>query len=1208
MELLIKYLLAVVITTSVVDVLALTDYAIFMVANNMSVSSFACKDNSTDCYKVTIDKLRQQFDESKSSLRNELIFQSGIHVWNYPRYSVLGRGVTQSLIINGQINTTIMCATEKSRIDLKAATNVSISSLHFKNCKHIKVNHANDLIVKIMNCKFLSSDITIAAGEKNTLNATIKDFYANTSSLTFGKTRWINIVGHSSSAVSITCVYSPFQIIMAPSGKVKLHNLHLQDCYHITFNWKAKNASVEVVKSFFINSCLKFEPHLTNSGSDTIKIEFRKTVIEWCSCDSVLLFNKPKMNVFVLFNEVNMTDSDSVFLKLSRTESSLSTYAIKIMGRNFFAGNKNFILHAENSKINFVDVELNFSGNIVDKSIIQGAPIYVINSTLEFEDSYVLLHLNQGQLCGGIVAEATQIVFKDNVTMTFSSNKGLNGGALSLYTGSRLTFKASLSNISLFYDNNTAQVGGAIYVEDSGYSSVESIFILECEATRVKLIFGDKNVATFSGNQIYGGWIDWFTNITTSIHKNHIEVVEEFLEFQSQSNEEVSSHPIRICLCVNGKPDCNIINHILEIYGCGLTLEIVGVGQRYTPVVSHVQASLLYGSLSSEAEQSKVEPKVAVIQSACTTVYYKITSQYSRETLTLKPYLLYLYHIIRNSPNLPMVGDWYNLFQQLSIELKINPCPLGFINSINCSCGCLPSILKSNLHCNMRDYTIHRSEKQWVGVTYDHNIANEYPGVIAHQYCPFDYCSADNKSLLIHLENQDEQCAFNRRGILCGECKKNLSRVLGTSNCKKCSNTYTLVIIVSFLISGLLLVIILTVLDLTVSVGTINGLTFYANIIRAQHTTFFTKDASNSFLSKFIAWLNLDQGMELCFYDGLDSHAITGLQYFYPLYIWSIAAALIVLSHYSRRFSKLVSGKNSLQVLATLFLISYTRLLRVMIEVISFTRITYPDGYVKTVWLVNGNVEFFTGRHIPLVLVTIMFVLLSLPYTFTLLTIQFLYKLSHYRVMFWVHRLKPFFDAYTGPYKAHHRYWTGLLLICRIALLITFSVNQSNNISINLLAIITVSVLLLGWLSSANWVYESPLNNFLEIIFLTNLGLTSAVVSFNMYNKESRSTTIYISSGIAFVILFCIILYHIQRRLVLTKFGSNLKIKIVSLRRGTKFDTITDNNIVVNSSESSHSLTGHAEVMSTVIDLNESCQSKFSFNQSSELKEPLLNN
>ena len=186
-------------------------------------------------------------------------------------------------------------------------------------------------------------------------------------------------------------------------------------------------------------------------------------------------------------------------------------------------------------------------------------------------------------------------------------------------------------------------------------------------------------------------------------------------------------------------------------------------------------------------------------------------------------------------------------------------------------------------------------------------------------------------------------------------------------------------IIPGFLIIGLLLVIFLTVLNLTVSAGTISGLIFYANIFRAQHATFFTPDISDSFLSKFIIWLNLDQGIEACLYDGLDVYANTWLRFLFPLYIWLIAAALIVSSHYSSCVSKLV-GSNAVQVLATLFLVSYAKVLRLIIDVISFTTITNPDGHKKAAWLIDGNIDLLHGKHIPLVLVTVIFILLSLPY------------------------------------------------------------------------------------------------------------------------------------------------------------------------------------------------------------------------------------
>ena len=94
---------------------------------------------------------------------------------------------------------------------------------------------------------------------------------------------------------------------------------------------------------------------------------------------------------------------------------------------------------------------------------------------IEFEDSTVLFYHNQGSLSGGIVADATQIYFKNNVTTNFYDNRGSNGGALSLYSESRLHFNASsFSNIVLYFNNNVAQLGGAIYVDDRRYENIES--------------------------------------------------------------------------------------------------------------------------------------------------------------------------------------------------------------------------------------------------------------------------------------------------------------------------------------------------------------------------------------------------------------------------------------------------------------------------------------------------------------------------------------------------------------------------------------------------------------------------------------------------------------------------------------------------------------------------------------------------------------
>ena len=183
----------------------------------------------------------------------------------------------------------------------------------------------------------------------------------------------------------------------------------------------------------------------------------------------------------------------------------------------------------------------------------------------------------------------------------------------------------------------------------------------------------------------------------------------------------------------------------------------------------------------------------------------------------------------------------------------------------------------------------------------------------------------------------DQQCNDNHAGILCGACSNNFSYVLGTSKCKQCTKPWIASIIPLVAVAGIALVVGLMFLNLTVTVGTINGLIFYANIVRANNSLFFLQSISKSILSMFIAWLNLDLGIEMmCFYNGLDAYSKTWFQFLFPLYIWFILSAIIVVSHYSSHISRLV-GNNAVQVLATLFLLSHAKLLRIIITAFSST-------------------------------------------------------------------------------------------------------------------------------------------------------------------------------------------------------------------------------------------------------------------------------
>ena len=335
-----------------------------------------------------------------------------------------------------------------------------------------------------------------------------------------------------------------------------------------------------------------------------------------------------------------------------------------------------------------------------------------------------------------------------------------------------------------------------------------------------------------------------------------------------------------------------------------------------------------------------------------------------------------------------------------------------------------------------------------------------------------------------------------------------------------------------------MLVVILTVLNLTVSNGAINGIIFYANIVRANQAILYTQNSRMHFILRyFFAWLNLDIGIETCFYNNFNAYSMAWFEFIFPFYVWSIMIAIIVSSHYSTRASQL-SGNNAVSVLATLFLLSYTKILRTVITVFSSTTLEYPDGFSKKVWLYDSNVEFLRGKHIPLFIMAIVILaILSIPYTISLIMIQWLRKLSHYRILSWVSRLMPLFDSYIGPYRHKHYYWTGLLLLVRVIILLVLSLNQSNNPTHNFTAVGCVIFSLLAYLSYIGGVYRNKVINVLETIMLSNLGMLSIGILHELQTGGTTKIITYSSTSVTFALFLAIVLCQAWWRFISTHIG-----------------------------------------------------------------------
>ena len=69
-------------------------------------------------------------------------------------------------------------------------------------------------------------------------------------------------------------------------------------------------------------------------------------------------------------------------------------------------------------------------------------------------------------------------------------------------------------------------------------------------------------------------------------------------------------------------------------------------------------------------------------------------------------------------------------------------------------------------------------------------------------------------------------------------------------------------------IAGIILVTILLILNLTIAIGTINGLIFYANIVGST-----SEPLTFALPQIVVAWLNLESGFDGCFINGLNLHS-----------------------------------------------------------------------------------------------------------------------------------------------------------------------------------------------------------------------------------------------------------------------------------------------------------------------------------------------
>uniref|UniRef100_A0A1X7UAN1 Right handed beta helix domain-containing protein n=1 Tax=Amphimedon queenslandica TaxID=400682 RepID=A0A1X7UAN1_AMPQE len=713
------------------------------------------------------------------------------------------------------------------------------------------------------------------------------------------------------------------------------------------------------------------------------------------------------------------------------------------------------------------------SGLKIDTKFLTPVQIKITDTKLIGNQENVILNSNAISLSNVTVANtrSTGLLLRISLVtienkLTFKNNTGVFGGGLSINDLSKLVLTSS-ANLE-FIDNHASYKGGGIYVKELG-----SDIILE--ASNVPLTL--KNNSAAFGDDIYG---------YTDRRSNRFNLTNPSI---SSTGDARKVH------------FCNKNLGYKQIYpGQVLKFHIALFGYDY------------FGSLNFTDGILEIRDGIFPNSAQTVDLVYARPNPDSNcsSLIEYKP----------NHP--PSHAEYVIVFTTNHSSLNyqhyiVNACPIGF--SINSSqgrfiCACSQSISRENVTCDITSLNITHNGLLWIGMynisTSFNATANNIDACIINEDCLL-YCFPN--PVTFKLNDTDTQCVDNRGQRMCGSCREGYSLLMGSNKCGQCHNNYMMIAwIALFAVMGVLLVVLLIALNLTVSVGTLNGLLFYANIVKLYEPVFSRKGAL-PVLSQVISWINLDFGFEICLYNGMDSYVKQWLQFAFPLYLWII---IIIIIQLCRRYGKIsrLMGSHAVPVLSTLFLLSYTKLVRTIVIVLHKREVTLhcTNEPVRSVslWYEDPNVEYAKGKHAVLFAFALMVaVFFIIPYTLFLLLNSFYERhFSNFKVLKKVwNRFKPIIDAYSGPMKDEYRFWPGLLLVARIPVLLSAtlvdSFIQSQHFLLSMLLTVLAIVLSLGYCFGG--VYMKRMNNIIEVWFLLNLCIMASLsVAFTDDSKLSH--------------------------------------------------------------------------------------------------------
>lgn len=726
--------------------------------------------------------------------------------------------------------------------------------------------------------------------------------------------------------------------------------------------------------------------------------------------------------------------------------------------------------------------------------------------------------------------------------LNFTKNRGEKGPAFKLFGNSHIHMGEE-SEV-YFIENSAMTKGGAIYAYD--YSSNQCILKTNSNKRTCRLHFIN-NTAGESGSSIYSNNL---YNCEASRSFRGIQearkLYKEILNFTLSSvQNNISTFPVSLHVCSSRNPTTSwkhrIYNYEKTIYA-GQSIKLYLVAKDiYLDKVQYASVLFSMGLVQSQIDSLSWHVAPAGVHEIlhesgnCTAVTIALHKMTSFEAKSSEAAL------ILSTPNDPSL---------VIVKLKFTKCPIGFnLSKQSGTCICSNVIYKAygsyTTNCTIASDspTITKPQElsvMWLGLVKLNNITVTGTSLTCIKYCNhrkgFDVFVVNTTHVMTGNQKSLENnilplCPSNREGPLCSQCSPGYSVVFGSTECKKCSNWWILILIY-YLVAGPIFIYLLYALNLTLTTGALHSIIFCSQILDIFLVDNNVNYATSSFelihlyhqvVKTLFFTLNFSFNFPICFYNGMTELWKTGFSLIFPVYLLSIVIFLIIISRFSVKVSNRIAH-SSVQVLVTVVHLSFAKLLMSLMIVFDSTDLYLEELPTMHVWYSDGAVKYGKDGHYILMIVTSLTVgpILCL-YLVILLAGRILMRSNRLREY-----VRPIYEAIHAPFQHNKEFFFTARVILIIVLYTFYIIYRGHDIYAGYAIFVPLFFIFIAAESLCRPFKSMSLNYFSLILLSFALFACSTTWYFiKAGNTDGLALTVSLSATSVLVSLFGVIVYRV---------------------------------------------------------------------------------